>query len=112
MLLGVGGVSACAHVPAYDRAQLAHPTMTTSDLSRSAEEHVRACERLAPAPLRVENLRMKINCERRIVTANASELSQLGALLCVQTVIDILGASGLLCFGNQGPLSWRNGHHE
>ena len=44
MLLGVGGVSACAHVPAYDRAQLAHPTMTTTDLSRSAEEHVRAVQ--------------------------------------------------------------------
>jgi hypothetical protein len=34
----------CAHVPAYERAQLAHPTMTTSDLTRSAEDHVRAIQ--------------------------------------------------------------------
>jgi hypothetical protein len=34
----------CAHVMPYDRAQLAHPTMTTDDLARSAEEHVRAIQ--------------------------------------------------------------------
>jgi hypothetical protein len=34
----------CAHVAPYDRAQLAHPTMTTSDLARAAEEHVRAVQ--------------------------------------------------------------------
>jgi len=36
--------TACVHVAAYDRAALAHPTMTTSDLSRAAEEHVRAVQ--------------------------------------------------------------------
>jgi hypothetical protein len=36
--------TACAHVRPYDRAQLAHPTMTTDDLSRSAEDHVRAIQ--------------------------------------------------------------------
>ena len=43
LLVGVllGG---CTHVAAYDRAQLAHPTMTTSDLARTAEEHVRAVQ--------------------------------------------------------------------
>jgi len=34
--------AACGHVAPYDRAQLAHPTMTTDDLARGAEEHVRA----------------------------------------------------------------------
>jgi hypothetical protein len=37
-------VSACAHVQPYERAQLAQPTMTTSDLARVAEEHVRAVQ--------------------------------------------------------------------
>ena len=32
----------CARLPAYERGQLAHPTMTTSDLARSSEEHTRA----------------------------------------------------------------------
>jgi len=35
---------ACVHVQAYERAQLAHPTMSTSDLARPAEEHVRAVQ--------------------------------------------------------------------
>jgi hypothetical protein len=34
----------CGHVPAYDRGQLAHPTMSTSDATRAAEEHVRAVQ--------------------------------------------------------------------
>jgi uncharacterized protein DUF4266 len=34
----------CGHVPVYDRAQLAHPTMSTSDPTRAAEEHVRAVQ--------------------------------------------------------------------
>ena len=37
-LFGVG----CAHVPAYDRGRLAHPSMVTSDLAGPSEEHVRA----------------------------------------------------------------------
>jgi hypothetical protein len=36
--------SACTHVPVYARATLANPTMTTSDLTRAAEEHVRAVQ--------------------------------------------------------------------
>jgi hypothetical protein len=36
--------SGCARVPVYERGQLAHPTMTTSDLARSSEEHVRAVQ--------------------------------------------------------------------
>jgi Domain of unknown function (DUF4266) len=34
----------CAHVPAYDRELLAHSTMTTSDLARPSEEHVRTVQ--------------------------------------------------------------------
>jgi hypothetical protein len=33
---------ACTHVAAYDRAQLAHPTMTTAELEGPAAGHVRA----------------------------------------------------------------------
>jgi hypothetical protein len=42
-LLGLGA-SACVHehVAPYDRGKLAHPTMTTSDLSGPAESHVHA----------------------------------------------------------------------
>lgn len=36
--------SACTRVPVYARATLANPTMTTSDLTRAAEEHVRAVQ--------------------------------------------------------------------
>jgi len=32
----------CAHVPAYERESLAHPTMTTDDLARASEQHVRS----------------------------------------------------------------------
>jgi hypothetical protein len=32
----------CTHVAAYDRAQLAHPTMTRSDLDGPAAGHVHA----------------------------------------------------------------------
>jgi Domain of unknown function (DUF4266) len=45
-LLVVAAVSlssvACTHVAAYDRAQLAHPTMTTAELDGPAAGHVRA----------------------------------------------------------------------
>ena len=34
--------AACTHVAAYDRAQLAHPTMTTAELDGPAAGHVRA----------------------------------------------------------------------
>lgn len=32
----------CAHVAPYERERLAHPTMTTADLARPSEQHVRA----------------------------------------------------------------------
>lgn len=34
----------CAHVATYEREQLAHPTMTASDLARASEGHVRAVQ--------------------------------------------------------------------
>jgi predicted exporter len=40
----VGLAAACTHVQPYERAQLAHPTMSTSDLARPAEGHVRAVQ--------------------------------------------------------------------
>jgi hypothetical protein len=43
VLLGLA-LQGCAHVPAYDRELLAHSTMTTSDLARPSEEHVRAVQ--------------------------------------------------------------------
>jgi len=36
--------SACSHVAPYQRERLAHPSMTTDDLARSSEEHVRAVQ--------------------------------------------------------------------
>ena len=36
--------TACGRVPVYDRSLLAHPTMSTSDPTRAAEEHVRAVQ--------------------------------------------------------------------
>lgn len=44
VVVALASVAACANVRPYERAQLAHPTMTTSDLARSAEEHVRAVQ--------------------------------------------------------------------
>jgi len=40
----VVSLAACVHVPVYARATLAQPTMTTSDLARTAEDHVRAVQ--------------------------------------------------------------------
>ncbi|MEO6576504.1 MAG: DUF4266 domain-containing protein [Polyangiaceae bacterium] len=37
-------ISGCASVPAYDRAKLAHPTMTPGDLAGPGEEHMRAVQ--------------------------------------------------------------------
>ena len=37
-------LAACVHVPVYARATLAQPTMTTSDLARTAEDHVRSVQ--------------------------------------------------------------------
>jgi hypothetical protein len=34
--------AACSHVAPYERAKLAHPSMTTSDLDGPAAEHARA----------------------------------------------------------------------
>ena len=36
--------AACAHVAAYERGNLAHPTMTMSDMAPASEEHVRAVQ--------------------------------------------------------------------
>jgi hypothetical protein len=35
---------ACASVPAYERGTLAHPSMTTADLTHPSEDHVRAVQ--------------------------------------------------------------------
>jgi hypothetical protein len=43
-LLASSLATGCAHLPAYERGQLAHPSMTTSDLARASEEHVRAVQ--------------------------------------------------------------------
>jgi hypothetical protein len=44
LLVGILALSsvACTHVAAYDRAQLAHPTMSTAELEGPAFGHVRA----------------------------------------------------------------------
>ncbi len=34
--------TACVHVAPYERGTLAHPTMTTDDMSTGLDEHVRA----------------------------------------------------------------------
>jgi hypothetical protein len=34
----------CAHVPAYDRQMLAHPTMVAGDLAGPGESHLRAIQ--------------------------------------------------------------------
>jgi hypothetical protein len=35
---------ACANVAAYERGNLAHPTMTSADIAPPSEEHVRAVQ--------------------------------------------------------------------
>jgi uncharacterized membrane protein YgcG len=35
-------LSGCAHVAPYERERLAHSTMTTEDVSRASESHVRS----------------------------------------------------------------------
>jgi hypothetical protein len=43
LVLGVvGSLAACAPVAPYERGTLAHPTMTTEDMSTSFDGHVRA----------------------------------------------------------------------
>jgi hypothetical protein len=34
----------CAHVAPYEREKLAHSTMTTDDLARASEDHVRSVQ--------------------------------------------------------------------
>ncbi len=43
-LFVVASLAGCTHVAAYDRAQLAHPTMSTADVSGPGEDHVRAVQ--------------------------------------------------------------------
>ena len=42
LLLGALGAGGCVHVAPYERASLAHPTMTADDTASAMEEHVRA----------------------------------------------------------------------
>jgi Domain of unknown function (DUF4266) len=44
LLLVVLAAASCANVHAYERASLAHPSMTASDLVTPAEDHVRAVQ--------------------------------------------------------------------
>ena len=41
-ILLASGVVSCAHVPAYDRARLAHPTMQTGYTDSPGVAHMRA----------------------------------------------------------------------
>jgi hypothetical protein len=42
VVLALAGVSACAHVPAYDRANLAHPTMAREYGESAGRQHLLA----------------------------------------------------------------------
>ncbi|MSP25191.1 MAG: DUF4266 domain-containing protein [Myxococcales bacterium] len=42
MFVGVVASTGCATVQPYERGKLAHPTMSTADLSGPGEEHLRA----------------------------------------------------------------------
>ena len=43
-LLASLAAQGCAHVPAYDRQLLAHPTMAAGDLAGPGESHLRAIQ--------------------------------------------------------------------
>lgn len=38
----LAAATGCAHVAPYERAKIAHPTMTAGDLAGTGESHVRA----------------------------------------------------------------------
>ncbi len=42
LALGALATTGCVHVAPYERGTLAHPTMTTEDMSTGLENHVRA----------------------------------------------------------------------
>jgi hypothetical protein len=46
LFLALGGLAlastACSHVAPYERAKIAHPTMTAGDLAGTGESHVRS----------------------------------------------------------------------
>ncbi len=42
LLLSAAAVTACTSVAPYERGKLAHPTMTTADVTGPAEAHARA----------------------------------------------------------------------
>ena len=44
LVLAASAGAGCTHVAPYERELLAHPSMTTSDLSVASEEHVRAVQ--------------------------------------------------------------------
>lgn len=37
-------LAGCAHVPAYDRGKIAHPSMATEDVAGVGDAHVRAVQ--------------------------------------------------------------------
>ena len=41
-VVSLAAVSGCAHVAPYERAKIAHPTMTAGDIAGTGESHVRA----------------------------------------------------------------------
>ena len=44
LLLLAPHMAGCAHVPPYERERLAHPSMVTSDLTPSSEQHMRSIQ--------------------------------------------------------------------
>lgn len=40
----VSAAAGCTHVAPYERERLAQPSMSTADLARSSEDHVRAVQ--------------------------------------------------------------------
>jgi hypothetical protein len=42
LLVSIAPLAGCAHVAPYERAKIAHPTMSAADLAGAGESHVRA----------------------------------------------------------------------
>ena len=42
LVMALGAATGCVHVAPYQREALAHPMMTSDDISSGMEEHVRA----------------------------------------------------------------------
>ena len=41
-VVALAAVTGCSHVAPYERAKIAHPTMTAGDLAGTGESHLRA----------------------------------------------------------------------